>query len=52
MTDRNYFTIKIPKGRRPNVKMLEKVYGGGAVFDYSDKSVSATCKVFLFWGIN
>ena len=51
-TMQNFITIVVPKGRKANVKMLGKLYGGTILFDYTNKAVSVTCKVLLLWGIN
>ncbi len=52
MQHSNFFTFKIPKGRKVNFKMLAKVYGQHMAFDYGDDNVACSCKVFLYWGIN
>lgn len=52
MQNHNFVTIKIPKRRKITFEALRKVYGTAQVYDYSDKSVAATCRVYLIWGIN
>lgn len=52
MEHQNFFTVIIPKGKKINFKMLAKVYGAAQTYDYSNTEVAATCKVYLFWGIN
>jgi hypothetical protein len=52
MKDRNFFEIKIPKGKRVNFNMLVKVYGAAMTFDYSNAKFASTCRVYLIWVIN
>jgi len=48
----NYIAFAIPKGRRVSDKMLAKVHGTLQTFDYSNPAFTATCRVYLSWGIN